>query len=122
MPRSRRPPPTHRPEIERIVAGLVKDLPGVRPGKMFGFPAFYAGRKLFACIYGEGVGLKLPEQTVRALLLVPHIVPFQPYGKPPMREWVEIRRSKATDYRRDQELFRQAAELALTAQECGRCR
>lgn len=100
--------PSYRPEVERVVVELVIGLPGVRPGKMFGFPAFYAGRKLFACIYGEGVGLKLPEETIQKLTGT-HIVPFQPYGKPPMREWIEIRRVRATDYNHDADLFRQAA-------------
>lgn len=30
---------------------------------MFGYPAYYIHRKLFACVYGEGVGVKLPEDV-----------------------------------------------------------
>lgn len=112
MKRAPSPPPGHRPDVEHVVADLVAGLPGVRPGKMFGFPAFYAGRKLFVCIYGEGVGLKLPEDAVRKLR-GPHIVPFQPYGKPPMREWIEIRRPRAADYRRDADLFRRSAAFVF---------
>lgn len=112
MKGSTHPPPGYRPEVERVVADLVTDLSGVRPGKMFGFPAFYVERRLFACIYGEGVGLKLPEETIRDLH-GPHIAPFQPYGRPPMREWIEIRRARATDYHLDADLFRQAATFAL---------
>lgn len=118
MKRTRRPSPTHRPDVERAVADLVRSIPGVRPGKMFGLPAFYAGRKLFACVYGASVGLKLPEETIRGLH-GSHIVPFQPYGKPPMRQWIEIRRARATDYRCDAHLFRQAAEFVLEPRGSG---
>ena len=34
-------------------------LPGIVPGKMFGYPAYYVGKKLFACVYEDGVGIKV---------------------------------------------------------------
>ena len=36
----------------------------VRLGKMIGFPAYYAGKKLCICLYAQGVGVNL--QTVHA--------------------------------------------------------
>jgi TfoX/Sxy family transcriptional regulator of competence genes len=35
----------------------------VRVGKMFGYPAYYIGRSMFACLYDGKVGLKLPEAS-----------------------------------------------------------
>lgn len=100
--------PGHRPEITEIVAEIVTGLPGVRPGRMFGFPAFYAGDKLFACVYGEGLSLKLPLATVEAIVGGPGITRFEPYGRK-MREWALIVRAEAADYRDESDLILAAA-------------
>lgn len=60
---------------------------GARPGHMFGHPALYAGRRLAVCAYGAGLGLKLPAERVNELIDTGRAVHFQPYDKPPMREW-----------------------------------
>jgi|SRR5688572_19626842 hypothetical protein len=38
---------------------------GVRLGKMFGLPAVYAGRRLFACLIEGGVIVRLPDDAAR---------------------------------------------------------
>lgn len=60
---------------------------GARPGHMFGHPALYAGRRLAVCAYGAGLGLKLSAERVNELIDTGRAVHFQPYDKPPMREW-----------------------------------
>jgi hypothetical protein len=79
---------------------------------MFGYPAFYVGRRLFACIYGDGVGLKLPGERVRSLAGEPRIRPFQPYGKQRMREWVEICHERVEAYESERPLFAEAVAFA----------
>ena len=82
---------------EEVAAALVEageELPETRRGKMFGHPALYARGKLFACAFGDGVGLKLPAEVVAALVEEEGFEPFQPYGKAGMREWALLR---ATD-------------------------
>ena len=37
----------HRPDVAEVVGKALADVPGVRAGKMFGFPAFFMGRKLW---------------------------------------------------------------------------
>lgn len=60
--------------------------PRVRSGKMFGYPAYYAGEKLAICIYEEGVGVKLPAETAAQLIGGDdQVVPFQPLGRHKMR-------------------------------------
>lgn len=82
-----------------ILDGLLLDHPLVRPGKMFGYPAYYTGKKLCICLYEEGVGIKLPVATVANLLeRDPNAIPFQPLGKPRMREWVQINCNRSADY------------------------
>lgn len=75
--------------LEALRAQLA-GLPGVREGKMFGFPAFFVGKKLFACVYGDVVGFKVPEDLARRLLEDPRFAPFQPRGRQRMREWVQF--------------------------------
>lgn len=72
---------------------------------MFGFPGYFVGKKLFACVYGHGVGLKLPEHRAGELLALPHITAFQPLGRPKMREWVQINRAESSEYAQDLDLF-----------------
>lgn len=93
------------PDCKSVLDSLLLNLPGVLEGKMFGSSAYYVGGKLFACIYGDGVGVKVPEEVAIKLLSEQHVVPFQPLGKPKMREWIQINRSSPADFRKDLETF-----------------
>lgn len=102
------------PENKRVLDTLLLHLPGVTAGRMFGYPAYYVHRKLFACVYGTGVGIKVPEEIANNLLGKAHIVPFQPLGKSRMREWVQINRASSEEYRLDQDLFHCAVQFVGT--------
>jgi hypothetical protein len=105
------------PEHKAVLDDLLLGHPLVRPGKMFGFPAYYAGKKLCICLYEEGVGIKLPEQSAASLLQTdPHAIPFQPMGKPKMREWVQINLSRSEDYRQYEAVFEASIRYLLTEQ------
>lgn len=56
-------------------------------------------------MYGDGVGLKLPQERIGSLEGKPGITPFRPYGKPPMKEWILLRRDEAQAYAQDLSLF-----------------
>ena len=62
----------------------------VRVGQMFGYPAYYAGRSMFACLYEGKVGLKVPEEKANEARAKEGVSDFQPYGKPKMREWIQF--------------------------------
>jgi hypothetical protein len=102
------------PEHKRVLDALLLHLPGVTAGKMCGYPAYYVHRKLFACVYGSGVGIKVPEAIANNLLSKAHIVPFQPLEKPKMRKWVQINRASSEDYNRDQGIFHCAVQCVGT--------
>lgn len=87
------------PDHKAVLDAFLQQLPGVTSGKMFGYPAYFIHGKLFACVCGDGVGVKVkvPEETAISLLANTHIVPFQPMGKPKMREWVQINRASSAD-------------------------
>src|SRR5512139_3301445 len=92
--------------------------PAVRPGKMFGFPAYYADKKLCMCLYEQGVGVKVPEQMAARLIQEdPHVIPFQPYGKRKMREWIQINLEQSEDYKGYQAVFEESISRVLAQQE-----
>ena len=80
---------------------------------MFGYPAFCANRRMFACVYGDGVGIKLPAERVSELLKRPDAAPFRPHGKPVMREWVMLTREDSDAYADDLPILLEA--VAYTA-------
>jgi hypothetical protein len=100
--------PGYRPAVARVLTSLFEANEHIREGSMFGHPAFYASGKLFACAYGQGVSLKLPANRVKSIERERHVFPFQPYGRPRMREWVMLNRPRAADYEKDLPLFEEA--------------
>lgn len=108
--------PNCQSDPKAILDALLLEIPGVAEGKMFGYPAFYVNGKLFACIYGGGVGLKVPHVVANELLSEDHIGPFQPHGKPKMKEWVQIVRARPDDYRKDIDIFRTSVEFVGRSQ------
>ncbi len=85
--------------VPEVAAELLRagESMGARPGHMFGHPALYAGRRLAACAYGEGVGMKLPADRVETLVAAGQASLFQPYGKGPMSEWVHVRATTSAE-------------------------
>jgi hypothetical protein len=105
------------PEHKTVLDDLLLDDPRVRPGKMFGFPAYYADKKLCICLYEEGVGVKLPEETAEGLLdSDPNVVPFVPMGRHRMRAWVQINLSRSEDYGKYAAVFDQSIRHVLAEQ------
>jgi len=109
--------PKFNPDHKVVLDQLLLSLPMVREGKMFGFPAYYAGKKLAICLYEDGVGMKLPEATVKRLLTEDaNAIPFQPYGKPKMREWVQINYADSNAYQAYLPIFQESIDYVLQLQ------
>ena len=97
------PDPTRKAQID----ALLLKLPGVSTKKINGLDAYFASDRMFACISGNGVGLRLPAATARELQFSrDNVVPFQPAGLGATREWIQIDRADAADYEKDLELFK----------------
>jgi hypothetical protein len=95
----------------QIDAVLLK-LPGVSTRKINDLDAYFVSDRMFACINGQGVGLRLPVATATELQFSKdNVVPFQPGGKGSSREWIQINRTDAADYEKDLELFRASLEF-----------
>ena len=95
----------------QIDAVLLK-LPGVIAKKIGGLDAYFIKDRMFACISGNGVGLRLPVATATELQFSrDNISPFQPGGMTSSREWVQIDRAEASEYEKDLDLFRASLEF-----------
>ena len=99
----------------QIDAVLLK-LPGVSTKKINGLDAYFVNDRMFACISGEGIGLRLPVATAtEAQFSKDNVVPFQPRGLPSTREWIQINRADAADYEKDLDLFRASLDFVSAA-------
>jgi hypothetical protein len=106
------------PNHKTVLDDMLLSHPLVRAGKMFGFPAYYAGKKLCICLYEQGVGLKLPAPSVSRLLESdPNAIPFQPLGKPKMREWVQINLRDSEAYAQYEGVFHESILFVYEQQE-----
>ncbi len=91
---------------------LLLKLPGVSTKKINNLDAYFVSDKMFACISGSGVGLRLPAATATELQFSrDNVMPFQPGGIASTREWIQIDRKDAADYVKDLELFQAALEF-----------
>lgn len=95
-------------EIKKILDSFLFEMGNVVAGHMFGYPAYYVNKRLFACIYNKGVGLKLPVHAAKILSEKAEIQPFIPMGGRQMKEWIHIVHDQAEDYLEDQEIFKQS--------------
>jgi hypothetical protein len=103
-----------KPETSRKaqIDALLLKLPGVVGKKINGLDAYFVSDKMFACISGKGIGLRLPVAAATDLQFSrENVVPFQPGGMASSREWIQIDRAEATDYEKDLELFQAALDF-----------
>lgn len=98
------------------IDALLLKLPGVSTRKINGLDAYFVSDKMFACISGRGVGLRLPAATATELQFSrDNVVPFQPAGLASTREWIQIDRADAADYEKDLPLFQASLEFVKAA-------
>jgi len=91
---------------------LLLTLPGVSTRTINSLDAYFVADRMFACISGNGVGLRLPVTTATELQFSrDNVVPFQPGGMVSTREWIQIDRADAADYEKDLSLFQASVEF-----------
>ena len=94
------------------IDALLLQLPGVSARKINGLDAYFVSDKMFACISGDGVGLRLPAATAAELQFSRNnVVPFQPRGVTSTREWIQINYTEVAEYEKDLPLFRSSLEF-----------
>jgi hypothetical protein len=98
------------------IDALLLKLPGVSARKINKLDGYFVSDKMFACIHGEGVALRLPVAVATDLQFArDNVVPFQPSGLARSREWIQINRTDAADYEKDLPLFEASLEFVKTA-------
>jgi hypothetical protein len=95
---------------KEVLDTFLLNTPMVKPGKMYGHPAYYVGGKLFASLFMKGVCVKIPVELKNELLDREGIEPFEPMGRK-MREWILINREKSEDYLKDKQIFDASIEF-----------
>lgn len=103
-------PPAFNPKHKEVPDSVLLQVPGVVAGTMSGYPAYYINNKLFACLCEEGVGIKVAEKVAGSLVGRKGSIRFQPKGRKPMKEWIQINHEHPEDYRMDQEILKISIE------------
>jgi len=94
---------------------MLLPLPGVSTRRINDLDAYFVADKMFACISGKGVGLRLPVAQCTALQFgMNNVVAFAPGGLASTREWIQIDREDPADYQRDLPLFEESLEFVRT--------
>src|SRR5215210_7048936 len=102
------PTPSRKAQLD----ALLLKLPGVSARKINGLDAYFVSDKMFACISGKGVGIRLPAAVATELQFSrDNIEPFQPGGTASSREWIQIDREDAAEYEKDLELFQASLDF-----------
>ena len=97
------------------IDALLLRFPGVSARKINGLDAYFVNDRMFACISGRGIGLRLPVVTATELQFSrDNVVQFQPGGIASSREWIQIDRADAADYDKDLPLFQASVEFVKT--------
>lgn len=99
----------YKEENKTIVDALVLDIPGVKGGKAFGYPAYKVNGKVFAFVGEVGIALKLPEDRVAELVEDQGAIrPFEVSDGVVWKQWVYIERKNPEDYHQDLNLMEEA--------------
>ncbi len=95
----------YNPHHKTLIDSFLLDLPGITTSNMFGLPCYKIDNVIFATLWGEGIGLKLPEVRVAELRQQPDFAPFQPFGRDRGQQFVQINHQESQDYEKDKALF-----------------
>ena len=109
-------PETPESSRKAQIDALLLKLPGVSARKINGLDAYFVNDKMFACISGNGIGLRMSVAAATELQFSrDNVMPFQPSGLASSREWIQIDRADAADYAKDLELFQASLDFVRTS-------
>ena len=95
-----------------VLDSMLLPIRGVEGGEMSGMAAYFVNKRMFACVHGGGVGIRLPAATAANLQFSnQNVFPFQPKGMPSTREWVQLNHENSEDYRKDMDIFSASIEF-----------
>jgi hypothetical protein len=102
--------------LKGVIDSLLLAVRGVEEGDMAGLAGYFVNKKMFACIHGNGVAIRLPAAAARDLVFSRNdVTPFQPMGRPSTPVWVKIDRADVSGYRNDEALFLDSIDFVKNA-------
>jgi hypothetical protein len=103
---------TAKSTLKAQIDALLLKIPGVSARKINGLDAYFVSDKMFACISGGGLGLRLPIATATELQFSRNgVVPFQPGGMASTREWIQINCADVAEYEQHLPLMQTSLEF-----------
>ena len=109
------PATTTKSDRKAQIDALLLSFPGVSARKINNLDAYFVSDKMFACISGDGIGIRLPVATATELQFSRNdVVPFSPGGMASTREWIQINCAEAADYEKHLPLFKTSLEFVKT--------
>jgi hypothetical protein len=112
MPKKKPPPATPESIRKAEVDAILLQLPGVVGKKLNALDAYFVNDRMFACISGKGIGIRLPVAKATELQFSrADVEPFNPGGTASTREWVQINRADAAEYAKDLALFEESVDF-----------
>jgi len=102
-------PATPQDSRKAQIDEILLPLQGVVGKKLNALDAYFVNDRMFACISGKGIGLRLPVATATELQFSrADVETFNPGGTASSREWIQINRIDAAEYAKDLELFEES--------------
>jgi hypothetical protein len=99
----------YRDDHKAMIDSLVLNMPGVKGGKAFGYPAYKVNGKVFAFVGGEGIILKLGEARVKELVATrPPCQIFEVTDGVFWQGWVSINRADSEAFADDIDLIEES--------------
>lgn len=109
--------PKFDPAVKTVLDTILLPVPLVTAGSMFGYPAYFVNRKMFACVYESAVGLKVDPELAIELLHKAGFSPFVPMGRNQMKAWVQLNRDRPEDFLQDKDLLEQSIQYVLSLKQ-----
>lgn len=102
------------PDLVARFQDAIRPLPEVEPKKMFGYPAAFVAGQMFACVFGDGVMLRLSEADRDTMADQHGAQPFEPMPGRPMKEYIRIPKTILDDDDALDDWLRKAMDFART--------
>ena len=107
-----------RTDRKAQIDALLLSLPGASARKINNLDAYFVSDRMFACISGDGIGLRLPVATATELQFSRNdVVSFSPGGMASTREWIQINCADAADYAKHLPLFQASLDFVKTGRK-----
>ncbi len=97
------------PEHEKVLNTMLNGVPGTKPGKMFGYPAYKVNGKLAVGLYNTGIVAKVGPARAKELIGKKGIEVFEPMPGRAWKDWVLL----TGNFEQNRAIFEEAVQYVL---------